>query len=211
MTWLDPPEQARWRRYLHDRPRREFALCRAALRSILCHRLGCGNDALAFDTLKRGKPFALVGGVRAPVSFNVSHGGRHGLIALAAAGRLGVDVEERDARRDLDGIAQTVFTPAEQAELAQASGAQKVQLFFHLWTMKEALIKALGTGFSLPPSRFEIPPALRRGERAGVFRFPQDPATAWWLERLDTDGFAAAVAYELAPEPGKPIHKERLP
>lgn len=201
MRWLDKQEQARRRRYLHPRPRREFALCRAALRAILCGKLGCGNEALSFDTLTHGKPFALVGGMRAPIGFNVSHGGQYGLIALVAAGRIGVDVEERDARRDLDGIAETVFTPAEQAELALASGERKIHLFFSLWTMKEALIKALGTGFSLNPSRFEIPPGLRRGGRAGVFRFPQNPATGWWLENLGNTEFAAAVAYELAPEP----------
>ena len=201
MRWLDKQEQARRRRYLYPRPKREFALCRAALRAILCGKLGCGNEALSFDTLTHGKPFALVGGMRAPIGFNVSHGGQYGLIALVAAGRIGVDVEERDARRDLDGIAETVFTPAEQAELALASGERKIQLFFSLWTMKEALIKALGTGFSLNPSRFEIPPGLRRGGRAGVFRFPQNPATGWWLENLGNAEFAAAVAYELAPEP----------
>lgn len=201
MASLDKVEQARLRRYLHPRPRREFALCRAALRAILCDELGCGNEALSFDTLTHGKPFALVGGRRAPISFNVSHGGQHGLIVLAAAGRIGVDVEERDARRDLDGITRMVFTPAEQAELALASGERKVHLFYRFWTMKEALIKALGTGFSLNPSRFELPPHLRRSAPAGVFRFPQNPAAGWWLENLGNAEFAAAVAYEMVPEP----------
>lgn len=200
MAWLDRQEQARWHRFLHPRPRRDFALCRAALRAVLCSRLGCRNDELAFDTLRYGKPYALVNGSPVPIGFNVSHGGQHGLIALAPAGRVGVDVEERNARRDLDGIMRMVYAPDEQAELDQANGEQKVRLFFSLWTMKEALIKALGTGFSLNPSRFEIPPALRRGGRAGVFRFPHSPAAGWCIERLDTNGFAAAVAYELAPE-----------
>lgn len=200
MAWLDRRELARWRRYLHPRPRRDFALCRAALRAMLCSRLGCRNDELAFGTLRHGKPYALVGGNPVPIGFNVSHGGRHGLIALAPAGRIGVDVEERNARRDLDGIMHMVYTPDEQAELDQVYGEQRVRLFFSLWTMKEALIKALGTGFSLNPSRFEIPPALRRGGRAGVFRFPHNPAAGWWLEKLDNNHFAAAVAYELAPE-----------
>ena len=199
MAWLDSQERARWRRYLHPRPRRDFALCRAALRVMLCSRLGCRNDELAFGTLRYGKPYALVGGSPVPIGFNVSHGGRHGLIALGAAGRIGVDVEERNARRDLDGIMRMVYTPEEQAELDRVNGEQKVRLFFSLWTMKEALIKALGTGFSLNPSRFEIPPALRRGGRGGLFRFPHHPATGWWIEKLDANGFAAAVAYELAP------------
>ena len=66
--------------------------------------------------------------------------------------------------------------------------------------MKEALIKALGTGFSVNPARFEFPLALRRGRRAGVFRFPQCFTTGWWLENLGNAEFAAAVAHELVPE-----------
>ncbi|MDE0205679.1 MAG: 4'-phosphopantetheinyl transferase superfamily protein [Candidatus Tectomicrobia bacterium] len=166
---------------------------------MLCRRLGCRNDELAFGALRYGKPYALVGGTPASVSFNVSHGGQNGLIALEPAGRLGVDVEERNTRRDLDGIAQTVFTPAEQAELAPGRGERKIRLFFSLWTMKEALIKALGTGFSLNPSRFEIPPPLRRDKRVVVFSFPHDPATHWQLGNLGSVRFAVAMAYESGP------------
>ena len=196
MEWLDGKEQAQGSRYLHPRPRQHFTLCRAALRALLCDCIGCRNDQLSFGTSRYGKPYALVRGTRATAAFNVSHGGQHGLIALAPAGRIGVDVEEYDTRRDLDGIAKRVFTLSEQSELARAVGAKKVRLFFDLWTMKEALIKGLGTGFYLSPSRFEIPPALRHGGRAGVFRFPQWPAIVWRLENLGGRDFAAAVAWE---------------
>ena len=199
---LDGEEQARWRRYRHGRPRREFALCRAALRAVLCRRLGCRNGELAFETSPHGKPAALVGGRPAPVSFNVSHSGRHGLIALAERGRIGVDVEERRSRPDPDGPIRTVFCAAEQAELAAARGVHKVDLFFMLWTMKEALIKALGTGLSLDTSGFEIPPSLRHGSPTGEFRFPHDPTVGWRIDNLGNADFAAAVAHELSTEPG---------
>ena len=195
-TWLDAKERDRQRRYRYDRPRREFTLCRAALRSILCHRLGCENKRLAFGASEHGKPFALVDGRAAPVSFNVSHSGKHGLIAFSAQGRLGVDVEERVTRIDLDGISEAVFGPEEQADFASAGEPEKPRLFFTLWTLKEALIKALGTGFSLNPSRFEIPSAMRRGARKGIFRFPHMPDADWRLENLGNEDFAAAIAYE---------------
>ncbi len=195
-AWLDEKERARWRRYRYNRPRGEFTLCRGALRSILCSRLGCKNERLSFDVLKHGKPFALVDGIAAPVSFNVSHGGKYGLIALAPQGRLGVDVEERVARFDLDGMSEFVFSPGEQADFAAVRGQVKFHLFFTLWTLKEALIKALGTGFSLDPSRFEIPSAMRRGARKGMFRFPHIPDVGWRLENLGNPDFAAAIAYE---------------
>ena len=200
-TWLDEEEQARWQRYQHDGPRRRFALCRAALRAVLCRQLGCGNEQLAFGASDHGKPYAVVQGVAAPVSFNISHSGAHGLIAFAAAGRLGVDVEERRAPRDLDGLISSVLGPDEQAELALARGCRKLHLFFNFWTLKEALIKALGLGLALDMSGFEIPLAMRRGETTSIFQFPQMPTVRWRLEDLGNEHFAAAIAHELDPEP----------
>ena len=125
LAWLDQTERVRWHRYRYARPRREFGLCRAALRATLCSRLGCDNHELAFGTAQHGKPVALVRGRPAPISFNVSHSGSHGLIALAPEGRIGVDVEERRSRPDPDGPIRTVFAPAERAELAAARGTAK--------------------------------------------------------------------------------------
>lgn len=201
LSWLDRAERARWRRYRHTRPRRQFALCRAALRAVLCAQLGCRNEQLAFGTSKHGKPFAVLNEAPAPVSFSVSHSGKHGLIGLAPSGRLGVDVEERVARHDPDGEIRTIFAPKERAELASATGDRKLHLFFALWTMKEALIKALGTGFALDMSRFEIPPRMYLGANTSVFSFPHLPTVRWRLDNLGNDLFAAAVAHELVPDP----------
>ena len=196
-AWLDRAEKKRLRRLRIDRPRREFALCRAALRANLCRLLGCANDRLSFDFHEHGKPFALVEGRAAPISFNVSHSAPHGLIAFAGRGRLGIDVEVLRADRDFDAIAGTVFGPEEQAVVAAAWGADKVRRFYRLWVLKEALIKALGTGFSLDPSGFEIPSDMVHGADSGRFRSPHEPADTWLLACPDDSRFAAAVAYEI--------------
>ena len=200
LAWLDGEEQARWRRYQYDGPRRRFALCRAALRAVLCRQLDCRNEQLAFGASDHGKPYAVVQGEVASVSFNVSHSGAHGLIGVARAGRLGVDVEERRAPRDLDGLISSVLGPDEQAELALARGCRKLRLFFNFWTIKEALIKALGLGLSLDMSQFEIPSAMRQGKATSIFQFPQMPTVRWRLEDLGNEHFAAAIAHELAPD-----------
>lgn len=200
---LDEDETARWHRFRHPRPQRQFALCRAALRSVLCERLGCANEDLRFVALDHGKPGAFVGGAPVPTSFNVSHSGEHGLLALAPHGRLGVDVEERNLRHDPDGHIRKVFAPSEQEALAAARGAHKTRMFFRLWTLKEAVIKALGTGFSLDTSTFEIPSSMyRRGARRASFRLPRLPQVRWLLEDLGNTDFAAAVALELPPDSG---------
>ena len=185
------------RRFVVEGPRRRFTLCRAALRAILCDQLACENEQLAFGASEYGKPFALVDGAPATISFNVSHSGSHGLIAFAPAGRLGVDIEERTDRRDIDLLGEAVFGPAERASLDLTSGHAKTHLFFRLWTIKEALMKAHGAGFRLDASSFEAPPTMLRGMSKAMFRLPQLPDVTWLVEDLGNERFAAAIAHEV--------------
>ena len=171
-------------------------LCRAALRSLLCEHLGCGNEMLSFGAGKHGKPFALVDARPVPLAFNISHSGRNGLIALASAGRIGVDAEEYQQHRKLDELIEAVFGPNERAELADTSGDARIRLFFRLWTLKEAAAKALGTGLSFDVSRFEIPAAIRAGAAGGLFRIPEVPDVQWQLTDIGDEVFAAALAQE---------------
>ncbi|MDE2691871.1 MAG: 4'-phosphopantetheinyl transferase superfamily protein [Acidobacteriota bacterium] len=199
LTWLDGPERARRRQFARSVPRREFTLCRAALRALLCRELDCGNEELSFGASDHGKPFALVGGLPAPVSFNVSHSGRHGLIAIAPRGRIGVDVEDRKARRDMDDDIRLLFAPGEQAGLASAEGDRKTDLFYSLWTMKEALVKAAGVGLRIDTTSFEIPSAMSRDATSCVVRLPVTPSVRWRLENLGNRRYAAALAVEDLP------------
>ena len=196
LAWLDGAERSRSGKYL-PAPRRRFVLCRAALRALLCSAISCCNRQLSFEGGPYGKPFALVDGTPVSVSFNVSHSGGCGLIALASEGRLGVDVEELTARRDLESLIEAVMGPEEQAELGELEGKARLDQFYRLWTCKEALIKALGTGFSTDISRFQVPLSIRRGGSTGKFRFPHLPSVTWSLQDVGWEGFAAALAYEL--------------
>lgn len=211
--WLDDSERRRWQRFLHVGARRQYVLCRASLRSLLCDALGCSNAELGFETAEHGKPFATVGGQPTPFGFNVSHSGGHGLIALTSSGRVGVDVEEFAQRRNLELLIEGVFGPNEQEELAALSGDRKLRLFFTLWTIKEALSKAHGWGLSLDVSRFEVPESLRQGEKHGTFRLSDlgdldglgdlgdfgGADGAWRIFSIGTEEFAAALVREAQP------------
>ena len=199
LAWLDDAERSRRDGYKYPGPRRRFGLCRAALRAILAARLGCRGDEIAFATSDRGKPFALLRDRPAPVSFNVSHSGGHGLVALAAGGRVGVDVEERLPRRDLDGLARAVLGPEERSGFELLASDRRLDAFFRFWTIKEAIIKGIGTGHALDVSRIQIPVAMRRGARRGEFRSPESDRSWWQLEDIGNESFAAALAYEISP------------
>ena len=199
LTWLDGEERARWERFLSPVAQRRYVLCRAALRAILCRQIGCPNESLAFEAARHGKPFVLVNGQPASISFNVSHSGNHGLIAVAPKGRLGVDVEERASRRNLENLFEGVFSSREKAELESLEGCQQLHMFFRFWTIKEALVKAHGKGLSMKVAELEIPEGMRHGATKSIGQFAQIPDTSWCLEDMGTREFAAAIAYEVSP------------
>ncbi len=197
-AWLNEAERLRSNRYLPE-PRRHFVLCRAALRGVICKQLECRNSSLTFGEGPFGKPFAEVDGRPAAMSFSVSHSGRYGLIAYAPAGQLGVDVEQIAPKRHLHSLIEAVMGPEEQRELAEMQDRERLHQFFRLWTCKEALVKALGTGFSTDISSFQAPLNIRRGETTGIFRFPNLPETTWLLQDISEQGFAATLVSEMPP------------
>ena len=197
--WLDSEECSRSQRFIHPQPERQFVYTRSALRALLCGWLRISNQRLSFEASSHGKPFALVDGIPAEVGFNVSHSGTHGLIAITERGRLGVDVEEGSVPYNVERLGESVFAPEERADIAKACGQQKIDLFLTIWTAKEALLKALGTGLSDDPSGLETPRELRQGKTSVIFRLPKTPGTAWRLDTFVYSGYTGALAQELFP------------
>ncbi len=197
LACLDEREQARAFRFIGPAPVRRFVFCRAALRSILCSHLGCSNEQLTIGSSYYEKPYAIVQGKPHPIGFNVSHSRERGLIALGESGRVGADIEDLHPQRNMGLLIDTAFTPAERSDMESADVFGKKRLFFKLWTIKEALVKAVGMGLALDMSSFEVPLAMRRGAGNAEFHFPQAPSVPWRLDSIENGGSYAAVAQEL--------------
>jgi len=63
---------------------------------------------------------------------------------VSFAGEVGIDIERMRCDRDLYGIAARAFGPLECAEVA-AEGCPR---FYAIWTLREAVAKALGLGLA---------------------------------------------------------------
>ena len=79
--------------------------------------------------------------------FNISHSG--GFVAVALGdGQVGIDLQTVNTDFDPIPLAERFFSPEESASIKQATKAERPDLFFALWTRKEALGKALGRGLA---------------------------------------------------------------
>ena len=91
------------------------------------------------------------------MNFNISHAGDYIVIALSNSPDvlLGVDIEQHQPR-DFLAIAKRFFTQNEYHYLSQLSEPQLTQDLFHIWTQKEAFVKAIGQGINYSLEAFEV-------------------------------------------------------
>ncbi|KAB0641448.1 4'-phosphopantetheinyl transferase family protein [Burkholderia latens] len=195
---LSDAERARAARFLRCEDAVRSAATRAALRDVLGAALGTAPKDIVIVVDESGRP-SLDPAHRASLDFNVSHAGDHALIAWAAAARVGVDIERCGRTADWRALAAEVCAPAEAAYLDKLPLAERADAFMRVWSAKEALLKALGTGivgglraFAVVPPRDPATPATTIVEpaapAAGVAAFD-----ASWFDAAP--GYAACVAW----------------
>jgi 4'-phosphopantetheinyl transferase len=154
LSLLSTNERVRVGRLKRPQDRERSLEAHCAIRRLLAFQLGVDPRCLEFDATAAGKPF-LARPAR-NLEFNLSHSGRHGLIAVALDRSVGVDIEVRRPISDPLGVAFQIATPREAKLLKQLPTGQVHSAFFDLWTRKEAVLKALGRGFSIDPRELEV-------------------------------------------------------
>ncbi|NBB14410.1 4'-phosphopantetheinyl transferase superfamily protein [Caulobacter sp. SLTY] len=103
------------------------------------------------------------------VAVSLSSSGGMAACALLKDGWVGVDVEAVEAGVDMVGVADDRFDPACAAWIEGASADERPDRFFRSWTLLEAALKALGTGFLVEPAGLKLlPSGLAGGEPPGM-------------------------------------------
>ena len=150
---LNRDEQTQAMRFRFEKDARHWRACRAALRTILGRALQTAPAELVFHFGEHGKPH-----LAAPhhsLHFNLSHCHNLALVVLSGSGPLGIDLEPADRAGRLLGCEASFCHPEEIRVLPSATGTRAAALL-DLWTSKEALLKALGTGMSLAPESVSL-------------------------------------------------------
>lgn len=142
---LNPLENNKACRFRSLALQTRYRRSQGTLRQILSGYLDMPPAAVAFQHGPLGKP-ALAGNA---LHFNLSHSGNAMLLAVARHS-VGVDVEQcTGTPLDLDPLLDLLCHAEERAVMEALSPSLRQQLFYQLWTRKEAYLKALGTGLSV--------------------------------------------------------------
>jgi 4'-phosphopantetheinyl transferase len=165
---LSDAERQRAGRFRFAGHRRRFIVARARLREFLGARLGVQAERVALTYGENGKPRLANG----ELQFSVSHCDDVALFAFSKEVEVGVDVEAIRPVREADAIAAQFFTERERETYAALSPRERILGFLRLWTRKEAFVKALGAGFSVPVERFDLSAAPRGWRLQSFFPLP---------------------------------------
>lgn len=144
-TLLDPGEAARAARFATPDLRRRYVVSHGVLRLILSTCTGWVPAAIAIAAGARGKPF-IPGGPH----FSLSHADDVALVAVAARGPIGVDVEGIRPELRLAEFARDLV-PAREVEAIEAMPRERRErAWFQAWTRWEAIAKATEDGELAP-------------------------------------------------------------
>ncbi|THA24090.1 4'-phosphopantetheinyl transferase superfamily protein [Streptomyces sp. RKND-216] len=204
LHWLDPDEWAAGERLRREQDRRQYRTARVLVRRALALETGIPEAELVIVRSPLGRPrLRLPESVaprgRAAFDFNLSHTEGMNALALARPGRVGVDVERvsRTATGQGSAAIAAMFSDEECSGLrALEEGRTRDRATTRLWSLKEAYVKARGTGIGLPFDSFAF--ALDETGHVVGFRPPEDDVESRWRFRVFDAGpdVVAAVAVE---------------
>ncbi len=195
-----------------EKDRTAFLASRVLLRSSLASRVGCPPASLVFSTHAHGeKPAVVAPEAARPLHFSLTH--TEGLVAcvMTHAGDVGIDAEPVGRPARLDLLARRVLSPGEHDAFVALPDTAKPRRFFEYWCVKEACLKAEGTGLRVTPSSVSV-----RFTPRGVHFDDAARAGRWTVRMLEVrPGYVTAVVLpagaDAAGAPGLAVERFAMP
>ena len=179
-------EKLRAWRFRSEQARQRYISSHIALRDILSRYLQVSPAQISIVQPGMEKPRLAANSGPCRVSFNLSRSGDVALVAFAASGQVGVDIECLLPERHEQGMENLVLTSNEKAVFAAIDPAEKWRAFLCGWTRKEAYAKCIGLGLSADLTQVEL------GLTEETIRIQATVVSSF----IPGDGFLAAWAAE---------------
>lgn len=192
---LTVDEKVRAQRFYFERDRNRYIFARGTLRTLLAVYLGLEPPKIPIIYGPIGKP--ALGPVPGDkhLEFNVAHSNDWAAYVFGWERPLGIDLEHVRPLADVDALAQRFFCARESELIHSLSGDEKWETFFKIWTCKEAILKAHGSGLTVPLNHFEISMGLDDVVRISSIAEEAAHLADWHLELIDlVPGYKSAFA-----------------
>lgn len=163
--YLSPQETEKSHRFRFRGDSESYVVVHGFLRRILGLHLGIPPSSIELEYNKYGKP--LLPERYGKVFFSLSHSRELSVISFNLRSETGIDVEYMDPEFDFRSVAEYCFSDEEQQQINPGTPGD-ADRYYRSWTRKEALLKALGTGFS--SGHYVDPPFANYVLTSGMFQ-----------------------------------------
>jgi len=143
---LSLQEQVKAKAFVKEEDREKYIASHLFLRKVLSHYFpNISPKEWCFGVNRYGRPHIHTKhGIT--FHFNLSHSQNHLYLICSEQYVCGIDVEESKNISLTEGMADLVFAEEELAVYHSLSSKKKERMFYLYWTLKEAHLKALGSG-----------------------------------------------------------------
>jgi 4'-phosphopantetheinyl transferase len=194
---LSVDEKQRAGRFYFEKDRRHFIIGRGLLRTILGWYLSIEPIQIRFRYGRNGKPELSDNFGEVTIKFNLSHSDNIAFYGFTRSGRIGVDIERVRAIPDMEQIGARFFSEKENAFFRSLPSSKKAATFYNCWTRKEAFIKAVGDGLTLPLNTFDVTFVPGEPAELTIDVGNLHEGTHWSLHALKpAPGYVGAIAVE---------------
>ncbi len=149
---LSDEEKKRGERFHFRNDQDKFTISRGILRVLLSLYTGISPRELEILQDSAGKPSI----AKTDLQFNLSHSSDFILYGLSKVGRIGVDIEKVKEDIEAEKLSQRYFTHDEFQMIQNVSYERRAEIFFKLWTCKEAILKMKGIGLQGELNQVEV-------------------------------------------------------
>ena len=155
-TILSEDEQKKYESFYFEDHRNQYLVSHALLRTSLSNYVNIPPENWIFSYNSYGRP-QISKPQRAPeLRFNLSRTRGITVCLISSAIEAGIDIESKKSLNDPKLLYKHVLSPSEISSLQRVSAQTLKKRFLIYWTLKEAYIKAIGTGLSFPLTKISF-------------------------------------------------------
>ena len=200
-----PSEHRRADRYEFEADRHRHLAGRALVRLGLSRHYGRAPHNFSITEGPHGKPHLPDAPDGDPtLRFNIAHTDDLVVAAFSRTHPVGIDVESLKREADVEALAERVLTDAERQRWRSLPEAHRRDVFIHLWTCKEAFLKATGQGLQRAPQtiecRFDGKMVATLDDADGYTPQASEAAPHWAVRAFSaSEGIAGAIVHRHEP------------
>lgn len=148
---LSASELARYQRFRFEKDKHSYLVSHALLRHALSKYADVPAAQWQFCRGEHGKPELPVSSATPALRFNLTHTAGFSACVISLGRCCGIDAENIQRKNKLRAVAQRMFAGEELERLDESNINAR---FYYFWTLREAYVKALGSGLAASSKDF---------------------------------------------------------